>query len=96
MYSIYLCNLFKSKVNLTTDWTEIGGGPNIELYKDFEDYGWDAGSYCHRIYSGREKTNEHSVQTYHACVHVLVCLIRWIIIFPSLPLNTSVLIRLFS
>ena len=32
-----------------------------QMYKDFEDYGWDAGSYCHRIYSGREKTNEHSV-----------------------------------
>jgi len=32
-------HLFKSKVNLTTDWTEIGGGPNIELYKDFEGFG---------------------------------------------------------
>ena len=28
------------------------------MYKDFEDYGWDSSSYCHRIYSGREKTNE--------------------------------------
>ena len=32
-----------------------------QLYKDFEDYGWDAESYCHRIYSGREKTNEFPV-----------------------------------
>ena len=32
-----------------------------QMYKDFEDYGWDAGSYCHKIYSGREKTNESSV-----------------------------------
>ena len=32
-----------------------------QMYKDFLDYGWDADSYCHRIYSGREKTNEYSV-----------------------------------
>jgi superfamily II DNA or RNA helicase len=32
-----------------------------QMYKDFQDYGWDADSYCHRIYSGREKTNEHAV-----------------------------------
>ena len=32
-----------------------------QMYKDFQDYGWDAESYCHRIYSGREKTNEHPV-----------------------------------
>ena len=32
-----------------------------QMYKDFEDYGWDSESYCHKIYSGREKTNEHSV-----------------------------------
>ncbi len=32
-----------------------------QIYKDFQDYGWDAESYCHRIYSGREKTNEHPV-----------------------------------
>jgi superfamily II DNA or RNA helicase len=29
-----------------------------QMYKDFEDYGWDAESFCHRIYAGREKTNE--------------------------------------
>ena len=32
-----------------------------QIYKDFQDYGWDAESYCHRIYSGKEKTNEHPV-----------------------------------
>ena len=29
-----------------------------QMYKDFETYGWDAESYCHRIYAGKEKTNE--------------------------------------
>jgi superfamily II DNA or RNA helicase len=32
-----------------------------QMYKDFQDYGWNVDSYCHRIYSGREKTNEHPV-----------------------------------
>jgi superfamily II DNA or RNA helicase len=32
-----------------------------QMYKDFVDYGWDAESYCHRIYSGREKSNEAPV-----------------------------------
>ncbi len=32
-----------------------------QMYKDFLDYGWDAESYCHKIYSGREKSNESSV-----------------------------------
>jgi superfamily II DNA or RNA helicase len=32
-----------------------------QMYKDFQDYGWDAESYCHRIYSGKEKTNEFPV-----------------------------------
>ena len=32
-----------------------------QLVGDFRDYGWDADSYCHQIYSGREKTNEHPV-----------------------------------
>ena len=31
------------------------------MYKDFLDYGWNADSYCHRIYSGREKTNDAPV-----------------------------------
>ena len=29
-----------------------------QMFKDFQDYGWDAQNYCHRIYSGREKNNE--------------------------------------
>ncbi len=32
-----------------------------QLYKDFQDYGWDADSYCHKIYSGKEKTNKYNV-----------------------------------
>ena len=32
-----------------------------QMYKDFQDYGWDAETYCHRIYSGKEKTNEYPV-----------------------------------
>ena len=32
-----------------------------QMYKDFKDYGWNAKRYCHRIYSGREKTNENPV-----------------------------------
>jgi len=32
-----------------------------QMFKDFEDYGWNASQYCHRIYSGREKTNEYPV-----------------------------------
>ena len=32
-----------------------------QMYKDFLDYGWNADSYCHRIYSGREKTNNAPV-----------------------------------
>lgn len=31
------------------------------MYKDFLDYGWDADSYCHKIYSGKEKSNESPV-----------------------------------
>ena len=32
-----------------------------QMYKDFEDYGWDAEHYCHKIYSGKEKTTNKSV-----------------------------------
>jgi len=32
-----------------------------QMYKDFLDYGWDAESYCRKIYSGREKSNESPV-----------------------------------
>ena len=32
-----------------------------QIYKDFQDYGWDSDSYCHKIYSGREKNNSYPV-----------------------------------
>lgn len=32
-----------------------------QMYKDFQDYGWDAENYCHKIYSGREKTSDSPV-----------------------------------
>ena len=32
-----------------------------QMYKDFEDYGWSSESYCHRIYAGKERTNEYPV-----------------------------------
>jgi len=32
-----------------------------QMFKDFQDYGWNAESYCHKIYSGRERTNKNPV-----------------------------------
>lgn len=32
-----------------------------QMYKDFEDYSWNAEDYCHKIYSGKEKTTEKNV-----------------------------------
>jgi superfamily II DNA or RNA helicase len=32
-----------------------------QMYKDFEDYGWKAEEHCHKVYSGREKTNRYQV-----------------------------------
>jgi superfamily II DNA or RNA helicase len=32
-----------------------------QMYKDFLDYSWDAESYCHKIYSGKEKVTSKSV-----------------------------------
>ena len=32
-----------------------------QLSKDFDDYGWDAEKYCHKIYQGKEKTTDHPV-----------------------------------
>ena len=28
-----------------------------QMYKDFEDYGWNAEKYCYKVYAGREKYN---------------------------------------
>ena len=32
-----------------------------QMYKDFADYGWDVGSYCHKIYAGRERETDSQV-----------------------------------
>ena len=32
-----------------------------QMYKDFEDYGWNAEEYCHKIYSGKEKSTNKNV-----------------------------------
>ena len=32
-----------------------------QMFKDFEDYGWDAEKYCHKIYSGKEKYDNRQV-----------------------------------
>jgi len=32
-----------------------------QMYKDFADYGWDVGSYCHKIYAGRERETKAQV-----------------------------------
>jgi len=32
-----------------------------QMYKDFQDYGWDVDSYCHKIYSGMDKEVEMPV-----------------------------------
>ncbi|NBV27697.1 DEAD/DEAH box helicase [bacterium] len=32
-----------------------------QMYKDFQDYGWDADLYCHKIYSGKEKNSDFPV-----------------------------------
>ena len=32
-----------------------------QMYKDFEEYGWDVKNHCHRIYSGRERSNSNEV-----------------------------------
>ena len=32
-----------------------------QMYKDFEEYGWMASEYCHKIYAGQEKYTKHQV-----------------------------------
>ena len=32
-----------------------------QMYKDFEDYGWNVGSYCHKIYAGKERVTDAQV-----------------------------------
>jgi superfamily II DNA or RNA helicase len=31
------------------------------MYKDFADYGWNVGSYCHKVYAGRERETDSQV-----------------------------------
>ena len=32
-----------------------------QMYKDFGDYGWNVGSFCHKIYAGRERETDSQV-----------------------------------
>ena len=32
-----------------------------QMYKDFSDYGWDVGSFCHKIYAGKERETDSQV-----------------------------------
>jgi len=32
-----------------------------QMYKDFEDYGWNSEVYCHRVYGGNERSSEKQV-----------------------------------
>jgi len=32
-----------------------------QMYKDFEDYGWDVGSFCHKVYAGKERETDSQV-----------------------------------
>ena len=32
-----------------------------QMYKDFGDYGWDVGSFCHKIYAGKERETDSQV-----------------------------------
>ncbi len=32
-----------------------------QMYKDFSDYGWDVGSYCHKIYAGKDRETNSQV-----------------------------------
>mgnify|MGYP001460743362 FL=1 len=32
-----------------------------QMYKDFADYGWNVGSYCHKVYAGRERETDSQV-----------------------------------
>ena len=32
-----------------------------QMYKDFSEYGWDVGSFCHKIYAGKERETDSQV-----------------------------------
>jgi superfamily II DNA or RNA helicase len=47
-----------------------------QMYKDFEDYGWDAEGNCHKIYSGKERITDKSVViTTWQSIYKMVCTI---------------------
>jgi len=47
----------KKKVLLVVPTTSLVS----QMFKDFQDYGWDAENHCHQIYAGRDKTNTNEV-----------------------------------
>ena len=36
-----------------------------QMYKDFADYGWDVGSFCHKIYAGKERETDSQSHYYY-------------------------------
>ena len=32
-----------------------------QMFKDFQDYGWDVEKYCHKVYAGRKKSTQQRV-----------------------------------
>ena len=36
-----------------------------QMYKDFEDYGWDVEKHCHRVYAGRDKISDYNLSLIH-------------------------------
>jgi len=49
-----------------------------QMYKDFADYGWDVGSYCHKIYAGKERETDSQViiTTWQSIYKLLVSILR--------------------
>ena len=38
-----------------------------QMYKDFEDYGWQASAYCHKIYGGKDKYDKDKPVVISTC-----------------------------
>jgi len=53
----YLVDVLKIKVLLVVPTTALVE----QMFSDFQDYGWDAEEFCHRIYTGKEKNTDHAV-----------------------------------
>ena len=58
--------LIKSKILLVVPTTSLVE----QMYKDFQDYGWDSESYCHSIYSGKEKQMNIQSQLQHGSQYI--------------------------